>query len=185
MKGLWIPEWMNELNLKGSAKELYALIVSLHTQGNGCFASNKFLADSLGLKPDTISRLISKLKKQGLVSQASFDGRKRFLVPLRFGKESNADLESNPIQDRREFRGRVGQPSNSDSAKSPVPCTKIKVQKIKDINIGRNSEKSWQEFLLFSEKLSRATASRIQNYQEPDKLPPDLRIYYDRFRFAA
>lgn len=75
--GVWVAQWMEDLGLTPNQTRLYAEIVSLHAKG-GCFASNEYLGAVLRLKRDTVSRLVSQLKKKGLLEQTGFDGRKRF-----------------------------------------------------------------------------------------------------------
>ena len=48
-------------------------------QKDGCFASNKYLAEIIKTSEDWISKRISKLKKLDYLYQKSFDGRKRIL----------------------------------------------------------------------------------------------------------
>lgn len=83
-RGVWIPP---EIFQKVESKELsikeawlLAVIDSLvHPNGSDCFASNKYLANRLGLSEERIRKMISNLKKQKLLIQTAFDGRKRYL----------------------------------------------------------------------------------------------------------
>ncbi|WCL51481.1 helix-turn-helix domain-containing protein [Leptospira sp. GIMC2001] len=183
--GIWIPEWVNELGLTGNAKQLYAEIVSLHF-ASGCFASNEHFAKVLGLKADTISRMISSLKKKGLVVQSSFDGRRRTLMPLRIGASSIAEPEVNQTQTRTNVQERVGKEPKPELEIPSSPVHILKVQKKENKFRPSNSNISeWESFLLFAKRLSSSTGSRIGNYTKPEDLPPDLRVYYDRFQIAA
>ena len=48
--------------------------------GIGCYASNKWLANSIQLKDSRrIKVMLRKFKKMGLVKQVDFDGRRRYL----------------------------------------------------------------------------------------------------------
>ena len=78
-KGIWIPAeiWLDE-RLTALDKMILAEITSLDT-GEGCYASNKYLAEFCGSKENTISISISKLKEIGYLKQISFDGRQRVL----------------------------------------------------------------------------------------------------------
>jgi len=66
--GVWIPReiWENE-SLGWSEKILLVEITSLG-KNKGCFATNDYFANFLGVHKKHISRLISKLEKLGLVS---------------------------------------------------------------------------------------------------------------------
>lgn len=78
-KGIWIPKeiWLNrELSLP--EKILFAEIHSL--SGNeGCFASNEYFSEFLGISIRQMLRSLAILKKKNLVSVKSFDGRTRVL----------------------------------------------------------------------------------------------------------
>lgn len=78
-QGIWIPARIeSRRDLSIAEKVILSEIESFTTSGK-CFASNEHFANLLGLKPDTISRMISRLKKRGFVIQTGFDGRRRFL----------------------------------------------------------------------------------------------------------
>lgn len=68
-KGIWIPAdlWFDK-NLKNKNElVLYVEIDSLSTKDQTCFASNKYLADFMGLSPGRVSQLISGLEKKGYI----------------------------------------------------------------------------------------------------------------------
>ncbi len=78
-KGIWIPKQVYlDKSLKWTEKILLIEIDSLDNE-KGCFASNEYFAEFLGITVTQISRCISKLKKKGLVYQESFNGRERIL----------------------------------------------------------------------------------------------------------
>lgn len=103
-RGVWIPAnvWFMFLKKEIGSTELHLLatIDSLVTPEKGCFASNKYLGEILGVRPDYIARLISKLKKKKLISQVRFDGRRRFLETVwsrvELDRMHNADLDTSP-----------------------------------------------------------------------------------------
>jgi len=77
--GIWIPKeiYLNK-DLSWTDKILVIEINSLDNE-RGCFASNDYFAEFLGVTKTTISTSISKLKKLGFIEQISFDGRTRIL----------------------------------------------------------------------------------------------------------
>jgi len=174
--GLWIPVWMESLALTHSQRLLYAEIVALHKTG-GCVASNAHFAKVLGLKTDTITRIISKLKKDGFLKQVSFDGRKRTLAPLVFDSNSASLSAPSPVQTRIPFQNRVGEGSSPVQESKPVPCTpKVQYKK---------QNKSWNDFKIFIEKrFSRTTFESVRNLS-PDLLTGPLQIYYQQFLKSA
>lgn len=53
--------------LKANEKLLYAIITSLACKEGYCFATNKYLAEKLGVNPKTISIWISDLKDRNFI----------------------------------------------------------------------------------------------------------------------
>lgn len=53
--------------LKANEKLLYAIITSLAYKEGYCFATNKYLAEKLGVNPKTISNWISDLSKRNFI----------------------------------------------------------------------------------------------------------------------
>ena len=105
MRGIWIPAevWFLFLKKEIGSTELHLLatIDSLVTPERGCFASNKYLGELLGVRPDYIARLIGKLKAKGLINQTKFDGRRRFLETVwsrieDLDRNTKADLDGGP-----------------------------------------------------------------------------------------
>ncbi len=58
----------NNHNICSNAKLLYGDILLLCHQNGYCYASNKFLANSLGVSTRTITKLIKELKDANLVN---------------------------------------------------------------------------------------------------------------------
>lgn len=70
-KGVWTPHKLYlARNLSASKKNLLIEIHSLTKNGNRkCFASNKHFSDFLGLKENTIKRMLSDLEKEGYIKR--------------------------------------------------------------------------------------------------------------------
>ncbi len=66
---------LNEIN--STEVNLLATIDSLASTENGCFASNQYLSEKLGVSEDHIKRMLRKLKQLKLIFQVEFDGRVR------------------------------------------------------------------------------------------------------------
>lgn len=80
-KGIWIPReiWMME-DLSAQEKCLWAEIHSLFDrEKGGCFASNEYLMEFIGVKERRLQEMISSLKEKGLIVQVSFNGRERVI----------------------------------------------------------------------------------------------------------
>lgn len=68
-KGVWIPKniWLSkELNM--TEKCLLIEVESLSSTEEGCYASNQFLGNFLGLTKNTISNIVSGLVKKGFIT---------------------------------------------------------------------------------------------------------------------
>ncbi|EMJ90301.1 helix-turn-helix domain-containing protein [Leptospira meyeri] len=78
-QGIWIPARIESRKDLSIAEKVILSEIESFTSSGKCFASNAHFASLLGLRPDTISRMISRLKKRGYVIQTGFDGRRRYL----------------------------------------------------------------------------------------------------------
>jgi hypothetical protein len=79
-KGLWIPKkvWLSDLGFL--EKCLLVEIDSLSKNDSGCYASNEYFARFMGVSEDYIRKVLTSLRKLGLVKTKSFDGRYRYLT---------------------------------------------------------------------------------------------------------
>lgn len=181
--GIWIPVWIEKLNLSHSQTKLYAEIVSLHDKG-GCFASNRYFGEVLGLKMDTISRLITSLKKLGLLEQTGFDGRRRYLRPIFSNpkaKEITLEkiaLEKIPTQELKEV---VETLQVRPTKNSNAGLEKIQPSFISTLEVQNKVQKksTWEEFKSWSERtLSKSTHSQISNLPSPESLQGALNLIW-------
>jgi hypothetical protein len=78
--GAWIPrELYLNTELTWTEKILLIEIDFKDSSEKGCFASNKFLGEFVGIKESSMANMISKLKSMGYLEQVFFDGRNRGL----------------------------------------------------------------------------------------------------------
>lgn len=117
-KGVWIPKaiYVHE-GLTWTEKILLVEIDSLD-KGQGCWASNGYFADFLGISEGSVANSITKLRKMGLIIDISFDGRKRYI--------GIAELIKKVRQSNRKYEGRVHKNMNdldSDTPKNTIPVT--------------------------------------------------------------
>ncbi|PJZ43865.1 helix-turn-helix domain-containing protein [Leptospira brenneri] len=190
--GVWVAQWMEDLGLTPNQTKLYAEIVSLDAKG-GCFASNEYLGMVLRLKRDTISRLVSQLKKKGLLKQTGFDGRKRFLKPLLPNSQKGSELDLNPKQRHPlplKERPSSGFRSKSELVVDTKPSSKYQL----DTNIqnyirtnqnagSKNERDEWLAFLAWSEeRLSLTTRVSLAPLGGPEVLTGLQLSYWERFK---
>ena len=76
-KGIWIPKeiWLDH-NLSPTEKCLLAEIHSLD-QGNGCYASNKYLGDFIGKNRQTVANMLVNLRKEGYIKDIGLNGDRK------------------------------------------------------------------------------------------------------------
>lgn len=82
-KGIWLPReiWLSPLSC--IEKCLWAEIHSLFDrESGGCYATNEYLANFLGVKERRLQEMMANLKYHGWVVQVSFDGRSRILKAI-------------------------------------------------------------------------------------------------------
>ena len=80
--GIWIPkEVYLDDNLSWTEKILFVEIDSLDNK-DGCFASNNYFSEFVGISSTSVSTCISKLVRLGYVENLGFDGRVRILKSL-------------------------------------------------------------------------------------------------------
>ncbi|TGK45531.1 helix-turn-helix domain-containing protein [Leptospira bouyouniensis] len=175
--GLWIPVEIEVLPLNLTEKVLLAEIVSLDRVGE-CFASNEHFSKLLGIRPDSASRMISKLKKLGYIKQTGFDGRKRKLTPV-FETKSKTKVEpilskvlsSTSNQSIPKSKSRVGDSAEAAFAISNDP--------IKKVQLNKNVQKSWEDFLEWSrERVTLTTWDIISNSKDPESLSGSGLLYW-------
>jgi hypothetical protein len=134
--GIFIPvEILEYEDLSLTEKLLLSWIDALYDEEKGgCFASNEYLADRMGIKPNTISKSLVKLRKLNLIEDISFDGRERVIRALigkfvdknqHSPKKSKSDLDKNP--------SRVGKKSNPEMEKNPSTPIYERKEERKDI----------------------------------------------------
>lgn len=79
-KGVWIPRtvWLDD-KLNALDKVILTEIDSLDMGEDGCWASNKYIADFCQCSETKVSTAVSKLIERGYLYVKSFDGRQRVL----------------------------------------------------------------------------------------------------------
>jgi hypothetical protein len=121
-QGAWIPRaiWLHK-ELSAHEKMLWGEIAALDDpQRGGCYASNEYLANMIGLSYSGVANAISKFKKLGLLIQVSFDGRIRVIKAI----PPESGLLSKVKQTYSQEEGCVTQESNigtSRGTSSEVP----------------------------------------------------------------
>lgn len=93
-KGVWIPReiWLNK-ELTALDKFIYTEVDSLD-MGDGCYASNKYLAEFCGCSERKVSDAVTKLKNLGLITVDDFDGRHRIIRVAKSSMQSSKICEA-------------------------------------------------------------------------------------------
>jgi len=80
VSGMWLPgEVAFNKDLNWNDMQIWWIINSLDCSENHCWASNKYIGETLNIHPITVSTSIRKLKELGYIKQISFNGRVRKL----------------------------------------------------------------------------------------------------------
>lgn len=103
-KGIWIPKevWLDD-NLEAIDKIILAEIDSLDVNGEGCYASNSYLAKFCSCTERRVSTAVKKLIDNNYIEQAGFDGRTRILrsrlenISRQTRKKFQADTKNIPV----------------------------------------------------------------------------------------
>ncbi len=130
-KGVWIPRkvWLDE-ELSALDKVILTEIDSLDMGEDGCWASNKYIADFCQCTERTVSAAISKLIDRGYVYLESFDGRKRVLrsrvekFSMQSRKKCEADTKNlRPINTSNNTNNNTSKKDIGEKRKRFVPPT--------------------------------------------------------------
>lgn len=197
-KGVWIPAaiWETE-SLTWLEKCLLAEIDSLD-RGDGCFASNAYLAMRFGKSEKHMANTISDLRKQGWIIDRSFDGRTRKIssairgdgkpnVKADFPEKGKADFpeKGNDTYKRKEERteavrffkknGEEIPLSTGDTYQadgwSPKQRLDLKRKIERSIGIGRSTK--WTQLLLGSAWDFKKAFLFYEGYEYPDTIVVD------------
>lgn len=111
-----------DARLRPNAKLLYAEITALQEACGYCFASNKYLADNFGVKPDTITRLLSNLVDAGYINIEIVRDpanneiiERRILTTNKLPEISDPLSDKNPIPSRKNIRYPIGKKSDKNN----------------------------------------------------------------------
>ncbi|TGL17690.1 helix-turn-helix domain-containing protein [Leptospira yanagawae] len=181
--GVWVPQWIYDLDLNPNQIRLYAEIVSLDAN-DGCYASNEYFAKILRLKRDTVSRLVSQLKEKGLLVQTRFDGRKRFLKPVLEKRESSLSAFTKENQSLGGVRVGESLGSGSKAALYEGKAYNQIVQKEYQVHRKRekSSEEKWSQFLgWMATTMSESTRESLLKLKGPEELKGLQLRYWERW----
>lgn len=112
-QGIWIPKeiWLNK-NISIQAKCLWAEIQSLYSeQHGGCFASDEYLMNFMGLKSTRLQEIFKELRDAGLLKTIKFNGRQRVVKAIMPTEDSGELLPAIPEKSSPVFR--VATPRNT------------------------------------------------------------------------
>lgn len=162
-KGIWIPKeiWLDE-RLNTIDKIILLEIDSLDSSDEGCYASNKYLAEFCKCTETTISTSISKLIKLEFLEVIKFDGRKRYLKS-RLSKIEKQTLK-NLKADFKNFKGSIYNNIDNNIINNKIYNIygEFKNVKLTDDEYKKLEEKN---LLPYIEKLSSYIASKGKKYK--------------------
>lgn len=130
--GFWavIPDTvLSATDIKPNAKLLYAKVTSLQAATGYCYASNKYLANGLGLAPDTVTRLLNELANAGYLRLEIVKDEKNAVVERRIyptvclppiGQTSDTLSDKHPIPSRINIR-QINKEESKEEKNPPLP----------------------------------------------------------------
>ncbi|MDD3607299.1 MAG: hypothetical protein PHQ20_00665 [Candidatus Moranbacteria bacterium] len=151
--GVWIPRHIIEDDsLSMTDRTIYAEVACF----NVCYKSNEKLGERYGLKPNTISIIVSKLKKKGyVISLGMEDGRRRKLKaimdkpnqrhPLKKIKGTLSKKSKGGFEKNQRVEGKIYQEKHFlDNSKDNIK--ENKVTKVSEIKISQLQNKNPDSF---------------------------------------
>ena len=163
-KGIWIPAeiWLHP-RISIQSKTLWAEINSLdNEEAGGCYASDDYLMNFMGLKKSRLHEILSELKSCGLLMIMSFDGRTRVLkaiTPDPHGRLPSKPVELRVPENRKAPIRKTGKPSyieNKDELKEQQQATPSKAppsaaaffskieSELKSLGVTEKERKKWK-----------------------------------------
>ncbi len=131
--------------LKANEKLLYAIITSLACKEGYCFATNKYLAEKLGVNPKTISSWISDLKDRNFIIVELIRNENKQIIQ----RKIHINDVPYPLNNGYQYQSKNGQAIHQkveDNNKRNSIKTNTKLQK-KSISNYTNQREYPEEFL--------------------------------------
>lgn len=170
--GVWIPReiYLAE-DLSWTEKILLVEITSLDTDERGCFASNEYFTNFLGIKKKTsISRMIKKLKEKDLIWEEKFDGRHRILHSNAKAELAKKLRQSSPKREDRvsQKANHINIDNNIDNNINNITCEDKPRNDVQELL--RLFYENLNPNIKFQNKTLRADAEFLVNHYPLDKL---------------
>lgn len=162
-KGVWVPKeiWLYR-GLSVLEKHVLSEIDSLDGE-EGCFASNKYLAEFCDCSESAIDKAVKKLKELGLIYVKSFDGRVRVLKScISISMPDQRKIYASETDYLRQ--------SNIESNKES-----IKEKDISTLHSDISSEKK------ISKRFKKPTIEEIREYIKEQGYTIDPEAFYDHY----
>lgn len=183
-KGVWIPRevWLSD-KLTMIEKIIFVEIDSLDSLGQGCFASNKYLAEFCGCSVPTVTRSISKLSKLGLINFEGSGKQRKIKTtssfrlgnlinlirkPNHFDEEINIDNNIYIYNNTSHIENECDEAEEKKSKKFDEKSDPYLLAKFLEKNIMNNNPK-----FPSSEKQKQRWAKDIDKMIRIDKIKPD------------
>lgn len=170
-KGVWIPReiWLDD-RLNALDKVILTEIDSLDSSENGCWASNKYIAEFCQCSESKVSQTITKLTKLGYLRVVSFDGRQREIKSNIAMGIKNYEADSQKQKDSLlKFNKQNNKNYEADSQKIKESNIDSNIDNNKEINI-INPSTTCKDYMYAdaypqADQPKKATRPKI-NYQE-------------------
>ena len=148
-KGIWIPREIWELeDLGWNEKLLLVEVDSLNIDGQGCYASNDYLAKFLGVSKERLRKIIYRLVKDGYLTSkliykpGTNEVEKRLLWPSTlWAEKTKPSGQEQPDPPGENDQTPLGENDQTLGSKMTTRDTRLR-NKVKDTNIENKREKT-------------------------------------------
>jgi hypothetical protein len=180
VKGVWISRdiWLDK-NLSCTEKCLLAEIDSLDND-KGCFASNEYLGDFIGVTAGRCANIISDLRKRGYLKTTFTDGNNRILSVLFSANRLHENVKdiyenNNPASRKRE--GKLHENVKGGSRKREGKLHENVNIYNRDNNSYNNSDKEIEKVIVENKNIIEEVEREIVSARASEKTPIVLTDY--------
>lgn len=194
-KGIWIPAavWL-DVELNALDKIILMEIDSLDR--DGCFASNKYIADFCQCSETKVSTAISKLINKGYIVVDKFDGRQRILksrlskFERQTFKNCKADSQNLKVSNNSLLNESNNTPLESPQGEPQKRFKKPTVEEVREYCISRGNSVDAQRFVDYYESNGWKVGGRgkmadwraaVRTWERGDKKKPKQQSFEEMF----
>lgn len=176
--GLWIPiELLEDRQLILNDKVVLSAIYALDDKEQGCFASNKYLSQLIGITQRSVSAIISKLKREGYIKVEIENGYKRTIKYLGKSKDNSNQTPEEPNEQTETEKPESNSNQTPEQPKKQTDTYNTPSDKKPTKNIPKTNENQTLIETQTKLKLTAKEAQIVSKWGDVDKLKRAIKIY--------